>query len=392
MWVESVHGEEIQRTVLCGYLAALSVYPLFSIVTVLVATYPSIFYNISGQFQVQDKNLLSTRSMTKVSQNGHLSSKLCNTIQNKWVHEIIELEVPKRKRIQTFAHADTSRLLVLDGPENQSPCVNSRGNVFHLTSFRSFIVHLQTYCRLHCLHVNYTAVDLPLIKLLVRSADTLSLPSKMMCSVLPCVLYCFTNFSYQVNITVLNLSYEGKESEICKYAGFATGQYLHETLNNSFRENVILCETSDPQFELAKSFYSSLSVLYVQLYQFQQYAELNLKLKVASPSKKSILKSDDLLHGFLPVQFSEPLHAKNWVEVQFHQKHLKARNSTEAEGRVVLSTTNDQVNGRFFIFFVCPEMFVVSWTECEHYWHTSLLSGVHLNVAANYKKIQIYAV
>ncbi len=274
LWKEQKH--------FCGQQSATSIYPRFQKVTLSTITHPSTIQFVSAQFQLQDtKVLVSVQTWRPFEENLNYLILSPDT----WTLETVYLEVSKNKRILFHAsNTDTNNsLLVLDGPGYQSQMVKPKGKFYNLTGFQSLVISLSRHCASDC-SLHFQTETMPVGRKRVQLQIHVNLPDASTCIKSICVFAFFSSHKHQINLTVSALLYSGKSSEACKYGGFTTATYENET----WAENAILCKTSLSPSAGHQSFYSSRSVLFAVLYQFQPYSVVNVTLFVTSTSCKFI--------------------------------------------------------------------------------------------------------
>ena len=86
---------------------------------------------------------------------------------------------------------------------------------------------------------------------------------------------------FQINTTVLDLSYQGLYSSLCKYGGFA----FYTKTNEHYGEILSSC---DPHAFYQKSFYSTNSTLLVILNSYKPFADINVSLIISGTHCKPV--------------------------------------------------------------------------------------------------------
>ncbi len=265
---------------LCGHMSLFSVHVMFHSLFMTVRIYPSTVPHISAEYACQDKHFMNTwvseRQFHKkmnlyynvVKHNGLTKSKCYS----------LDIEVTKTKQIVMHSRSSAELLRVHDGPGFDcplvKPIVKPSGKFYHLSSFRAVVIALHADCN-DCELVSMQSKRVHFEEVHLENISYHRLPISPGCSLFLCSLTFKTHAKYQINLTILEVLFEGRASDSCKYGGFATAQFL----GGLYMENQILCEHVFPNVRPTRKFYSSNSSLYVFLYSFPPYSKVTATIQ-----------------------------------------------------------------------------------------------------------------
>ncbi len=268
----------------CRFLSRFSVYPNFTKIGVIAHLFPSTLYSIVGEYTIQDW-LLAVRMFGPIKEPNDICDLLFlwYSVKPSWTLFSYQIEIQKNKKLVLTSNIfllKNQLLVVHNGPGYESPTVKHQGHKYFLKSFQAFTFGLQRTWKKW--GFQFYGEDIQVVKQKYPGGVKLSLPNSLMCGELMCALEISSTATDQINLTVFNFSFVGKESEMCKYGGFTTAQYL----NSKYQENVIFCETSGEMFRTRRSFFSSHSSLLALLYWFVPYSSVNITILVQNTTCK----------------------------------------------------------------------------------------------------------
>ncbi len=270
------HNHRDYPFLFCGQKSIFSVFPRFSKLSVLVQVSYSALYTLRAAFVVLDKNAIV--SIKKDSPFGHLKPHLTHQIRKSFLSFVLLIQVQKTRHILILPQMNLIDLLVLNGPGFQSKQIEPIDGIFTSFGFHCLLQILiyfkKTYneSRLKyatnlssTAHMNWTT------KL------NFHLPFSDFCDGTICLLHIHTQHLH-VNATVLGVTYQGKQSETCKYGGFTAA----EMVEGIYQENSILCQTHNGSSSQGRSFYSSKSSLILVLFWYLEYSNISTSLLIDS--------------------------------------------------------------------------------------------------------------
>ncbi len=208
-------------------------------------------------------------------------------VENLYTSSIFHIQVPKIKHIVIFSHL-SERLLVLDGPGFLSQEIKPKDLMFILSSFCSIIQQLLKSSNMsHNSTFSYLSTSSEIKHFSFSEISSLFIPSGSICqtgNTINCLFQINASQQRVLNVTVLNILYEGKPSGCCRFGGFTTG----EISNGSYCEKAILCQNHGRTLNASRSFYSYGSSMIIILYLYKPYSNITVEISVNSTNCRHI--------------------------------------------------------------------------------------------------------
>ena len=273
-----------------GYHAGFRIYPRKGSCLLITSVQALILLVLNATFSVMDSNLVTTFHMIKYSQINlfsfwHIYENHVETnsfIQIMKTHRII------LKLSQKYLH----QYVVYDGPGSLSAILDpeyvfgSEACVYSCSSFQCLVKIISN--NINGIFVNYFAIKLhTTLKRTIHNSSQLTLFGSK-CNTKPCLFVFHARSGYQVNITVLNMSYKSAILHLdCRYGGLSFKEGLH---GNNY-ENVPFCKNHNSSTAASRSYYSKNFTLTIVFYTYDKYSESNVTLQLSPTKCKPVVLS-----------------------------------------------------------------------------------------------------
>ena len=266
-----------------GHYAGFSIYPRKGSCLLIISVQVFVQLVLNATFFVMDSNLATTFHMTKYSQINLFSFW---HIYENHVETNSFIQIIKTHRIiLNLSQEYLQQHVVFDGPGSLSAILNpeyvlgSEAYVYNCSSFQCLIKIISN--NIEGIFVNYFAIKLhTTLETTIHNSSLLTLFGSK-CKTKPCLLVFHAQSGYQVNITVLNMSYKSTILHLdCRYGGLSFKEGLH----GDNYETVPFCENHNSSIQASRSYYSSKFTLTIVFYTYDKYSESNVILHI-SPTK-----------------------------------------------------------------------------------------------------------
>ncbi len=256
--------------IFCGQYSLLFVFPEFCVVEIEVSVHPSVVFDIQALFTVLDRGLITSLNRWSNSESFQKFS-LVHTVGKTDSVFTMEINLNKMFHIVVRTQAFSGELLVFDGPGHLSPKVQPKGTLFTTTSFQSLMVITCTSCLSNItMRLDYCSKPVTPHPIEIGNASFLQLPGVKYCGKNQCLLKLVTE-SQMPNVSVVQMQYEGVDTETCQFGGLAS---FHVS-KGVYKEYVILCQRHSVGSHQRRSFYGVDFILFLVLYWYQEYSNIN---------------------------------------------------------------------------------------------------------------------
>ena len=273
-----------------GYHAGFSIYPRKGSCLLITSVQVLILLVLNATFSVMDSNLVTTFHMTKYSQINLFSFWYIyeNHVETNSFIQIIKTHRIILKLSQEYLH----QCVVYDGPGSLSAIwhpeyvLGNEAYVYNCSSFQCLVKIISN--NIKAIFVNYFATKLQTtLKRTIHNSSQLTLFGSK-CNTKPCLFVFHAQSGYQVNITVLNMSYKSAILHMdCRYGGLSFKDGLH----GYNYENVPFCKNHDSSTEASRSYYSRNFTLTIVFYTYDKYSESNVTLQLSPTKCKPVVLS-----------------------------------------------------------------------------------------------------
>ena len=274
----------------CGYHSEFSLYPEQSSLVVSVSVRLNIFFVLDATFSVMDSNLVKSFHKSNCSYKCPFSSIY---IFSSWMVSFYLVQVKKTHKIRLkFPQKYFTWHLVYDGPGLMSDILNANMNsnpkahIYSCSSFQCLAKILTNHVEIFLL--NYSSVQLPvMLRKEIQSTGYFTIHGTQ-CTTVPCLVLLFAPYDFQVNVTILTISYKSISVELpnsgCRYGGLI----FAEEFNHEYLENVPFCKNHNSSEDVSRSYYSRNSTLTMVLYTYDKYSAINVALELSLTKCKPI--------------------------------------------------------------------------------------------------------
>ncbi len=265
--------------IFCGQHSIFSLYPLFHHIDIRVILMYDIQFQLKAEYSVVDFEN-SIHSLTFFFQVSKLY--IVHTIQN---YSVISYCIKVRKVDQIVLNITGKKFVIYDGPGFLSPVLEpNQNNILRASSFECILQILSEINVLYQVQFssNHTFTA-PMVMKSNQSDIIMALPNTEFFHPLN-VVPLQAEAGFQLNATVLLMSYFGMKSITCKYSGFLAAEYFPY----SYEESIALCQSDYGSSALHKSFFSGNSSLMLVLYSFQPYSSIITTVVISGTKCKGI--------------------------------------------------------------------------------------------------------
>ncbi len=170
-------------------------------------------------------------------------------------------------------------IAVYNGPGVLSDKANMSNNVFHATTFQCmcFIVLKKSPTTLHNYITFYSAIA-ENVKLFAFPVEFTF--SKTECKSNICSVRAIMLEGKEINVTILNMNYQGSNSSICSFGGL----FSTEVINNRFIESESICHNHSENFAQNQHMYSHNSTLTITAFWYKHYSSCVATIHISQQS------------------------------------------------------------------------------------------------------------
>ena len=294
MSVFEFKSKKIERLILlyCGYHSEFSIYPGESSFSILTSVYAHTLMVLNATFSVTDLSLVKTFPTKYYSQTNSIF--IWNVYEN---YAEISLLVQTWKTHKITLQLSQKYLqwhVVYNGPGhmsailNQNKVYNNKVYIYNCSSFQCLVNIIPSDSK--NTFVNYSSMQLAtLLKKEIHNTSYMTLFGNSNCSVRPCLIILHAQSDFQVNVTVMAMSYKSTKShsQDCRYGGLV----FTEDLKGNEKEIGPFCQNHSYLTEVSRSYYSSNSTLIMVFYSYDEYSTINVTLKLTQTKCKPVALS-----------------------------------------------------------------------------------------------------
>ncbi len=260
---------------ICSTQSAFSFYPGFH--TPQIRTYVSIkhpvvrYHSVDVLFQVMDSGIFKSFQQIYVN---FLQTQPPFSIyffkRNISEHTMI---IQTNKSMTPVINVTSCvPIIVHDGPDASFEEIFSDNTFYFVSTFQCTLRYQSTIFRKNGI-LNYHGQSLVIQKYTeidMNKSLSFALPQTF-CKEMSCVCHISAPSGWQVNITVLQLTYTGHFSEYCKYGGV----FAFEIDNRNLHESVMHCNNISSNLSQSKSFYSVNGALALSLIWYKTMSKIS---------------------------------------------------------------------------------------------------------------------
>ncbi len=298
----------------CGQLSEYSVFPFSPEIQFSLIVYPSTLFEIHSVFMVRDRGKVVSIAL-RFQEHCIVCSVglLYPTGQSTIFLSVMKMQVNKhRKLVAHLQVCSETNFLVLDGPWHLSKKIAPLKTFYYMSSFLTIVFTQFLLLTKEKCSLVFASKQINSTQLSFHADQEILISSGTICPHKPqlCVVDIHTSAKLHINLTVIHLSYKGRESSTCSLGGFVTAQHLE----SKFREHPILCNDIDRTvWSNFRSFYSSASSLVAILYMFFPFVtsmEVRFRLSATRCKSINICPCTLHLHCSLATSYNSPEQAQ----------------------------------------------------------------------------------
>ena len=275
----------------CGYHSEFSIYPGESNVSILTSVYAHILMVLNATFSVTDSKLVRTFPTKYYS---HMTSFFIWNVYENYAEINIFVQTWKTHTIKLqLLQKYVQWHVVYNGPGHESAILDqinvykNKVYIYNCSSFQCLINIIPNDSE--NTFVNYSSIQLEtILKKEIHETSYMTLSGNFNCSIRPCLIVLHAQSDFQVNVTVMEMSYKSKKSycQDCRYGGlFFTGWKGNGKEIGSF------CQNHSYFTEVSRSYYSSNSTLIMVFYTYDEYSTINVTLKLSQTKCRPVVLS-----------------------------------------------------------------------------------------------------
>ncbi len=279
----------------CGQQSSFYLNPQRNKFCIRILVMNKIPYRVNTSFLVMDKNLIETVQdfhFTQMPNSSILIRKrdivLSYIIQVKKVNKIL----------LQFAHLLFGKYVVYDSPKFSSILLESTDKTFTSSTFQCLVQFVTERESLSGIFFTYSPQNLTFINIsLTSNLSTIMNIPKYNCNK---SLYAFSvavPLYHHVNVTILNMSFEGQNTMTCAHGGLA----LLEKFEPSYSEVITFCDSHNGAVSQSRSIFSETSTFFFVLYWYS-YSSIRCTIGLSStrcePIQIDICKFNTLCYSY----------------------------------------------------------------------------------------------
>ena len=295
-----------------GYHAAFSLYPTKGSCMLQTSVHLNILLVLNATFSVVDSNLVKTLHVTNSSEI-YLFSFWYIYKDHVEISSFIQIIKSHKITLKLFQNY-LNQHLVHDGPGSMSDTLDPQfflGHemyIYSCSSFQSLVKIISS--NIEAISVNYSAIRLnTALKKTIYKFNKLTLLGYQ-CNTSPCLIIFNAQNGFQVNATVLNMSYKSTIlHQDCRIGGLS----VIADLNGNQHENGHFCRIHNSSTNVSRSYYSSNSTLMMIFYTYENYSEINVTLEISLTKCKPVMLSLYDVEQYCTIRESNS-HCSNYFE------------------------------------------------------------------------------
>ncbi len=269
--------------IFCGQYFGFWLYPDVSSFGIHIAAYMCTVFRVNISFIIVDKKQTITLKESFLNSSNDKPYSVIKGENNK----IVSSYHIKGKKLFYLAIklkiTSEENIFVYDGPDTSSRLLKNR-SIFLLSSFQCIlqivndVIHNDSLIFFMSNETNPNLV----VQLDKSNKGNISIPDAT-CSQSPCSI--LINARNHLNITILSMFYEGKQSQTCRYGGLLSV----DLSNNSYWESNTLCKKDERDISAimtSRSFYSFGDSLIVLLYWYRYLSKVQARLQISETKCK----------------------------------------------------------------------------------------------------------
>ncbi len=265
--------------IFCGQHSIFSLYPSFHHIDIRVILMYDIQFDLKAEYSVVDFEN-SIHSLTFSFQVP--KPYIVHIIQN---YSVISYCIKVRKVYHIVLNITGKKFVIYDGPGFLSPVLEpNQNNILRASSFECILQILSEINVLYQVQFSSNHTFTAPMVLKSNQSDIIMVLPNTEFSLPLNVVPLQAEASFQINATVLLMSYFGMESITCKYSGFLAAEYFPY----SYEESVALCQSYNGSSVPHKSFFSGSSSLMLVLFSFEHYSSIVTTVVISGTKCKGI--------------------------------------------------------------------------------------------------------
>ena len=262
----------------CGHQTNFNIYPSYNVIDISIHSYKHSFFAFTALQTIITERLIVSFETSNSSVPDISSVHLIHLIKSEILVETFHIKVRKiHHLVVQFSETGSYTHELYDGPGFLSTNLRNSGYVYKTSTFQC-VARISTYIKLvpeEERFFNYASKSLKISRTFNISSNktgvTITLPMSL-CAPNHCAILLFSDETYHINITVLEIIYKGPTGERCKYGGLVTGE---ETLMD-YKESLTVCEEQH-----GLTFFSQNSSLILFGYWYEQYSKIQTTMQVS---------------------------------------------------------------------------------------------------------------